>query len=122
MKKEQTIIQSVKKAFSGMRYFFLHERNGKMQFFIAIVVVVVALGWGVSTFEWLILLLCFAVVLGAEMFNSAIEQLCNVVQEEYHPVIKTVKDLSAAAVLFISIMALIVGLIIFLPKLISIVT
>jgi diacylglycerol kinase len=116
MKQQQTFLQSVKHALNGMTYFFLHERNGKLQLCIAITVVAIAVGLGVSATEWLILLLCFALVMGAEMVNSAIERLCDVVQEEYHPVIKIVKDVAAGAVLFISIVAVIIGCIIFLHK------
>jgi diacylglycerol kinase len=118
MKKQQTFIQSVKHALNGMTYFFLHERNGKLQLCIAITVVTIAVGLGVSTTEWGTLLLCIAFVISAEMVNSAIERLCDVVQEEYHPVIKIVKDVAAGAVLFISIVAVIIGCIIFFPKLI----
>jgi diacylglycerol kinase len=116
VKQQQSFIQSVKHALNGIKYFFLHERNGNIQFFIAIIVVVLAVVWGASTAEWLILLLCFALVLGFEMLNSAIEKLCDVVQEEYHPVIKIVKDVAAGVVLFVSLLTVVIGLIIFLPK------
>ncbi len=118
MKQQQTFIQSVKHALNGMTYFFLHERNGRIQLCTAIAVVVIAVGLGVSTTQWLILLLCFALVIGAEMANSAIERLCDVVQEEYHPVIKIVKDVAAGAVLFVSIITVVIGCTIFLPKII----
>lgn len=118
MKQQQTFIQSVKHALNGMTYFFLHERNSKLQLCITITVVAIAFGLGVSTTQWIILLLCFALVLGAEMLNTAIERLCDVVQEEYHPVIKIVKDVAAGAVLFVSIITVVIGCIIFFPKII----
>lgn len=116
MKQQQTFIQSVKHALNGMTYFFLHERNGKIQLCIALAVVIIAVGLGVSTTEWFILLLSIALVIGAEMVNSAIERLCDVVQEEYHPVIKIVKDVAAGTVLFVSMVVVIIGCIIFLAK------
>ncbi len=102
-----------------MRYFFLYERNGKVQLCIAVLVTVLGFGFGVSVAEWMALLLCMALVLCLEMVNSAIEQLCNVVQEDHHPVIKIVKDIAAGAVLFASIITAIVGIVVFYSRIIS---
>lgn len=117
--KQQTIVKAFINAFNGMKYFFLHERNGKIQLCAAAAVVVLAVGLGVSATDWIALLFCIAMVLGLEMVNSALEKLCDLVQEEYHPVIKTVKDVAAAAVLFASIVAAIIGCIVFVPKIIQ---
>ena len=117
--KQQTIVKAFINAFNGMKYFFLHERNGKIQLFAAAAVVALAVGLGVSTTDWIALLVCIAMVLGLEMMNSALEKLSDLVQEDYHPVIKIVKDVSAAAVLFVSIIAAIIGCIVFLPKIIQ---
>lgn len=117
--KKQTIIKAFANAFNGIKYFFLHEKNGKIQLCVASIVVFVAAGMDVSTMQWIALLFCIAMVLAAEMMNTAIEHLCNMIQEEYHPVIKIVKDVSAGAVLFISIISAIIGCIIFIPKILN---
>src|SRR5699024_12017447 len=65
--------------------------------------------------EWLVILLCFAMVLAAEAFNTAIERLVNLVSPDYHPVAGDVKDIAAGAVLICAIFAAIIGLIIFVP-------
>jgi diacylglycerol kinase len=117
--KQQTIVEAFINAFNGMKYFFLHERNGKIQLCAAAAVVALAVGLGVSTTDWIALLVCIAMVLGLEMMNSALEKLSDLVQEDYHPVIKIVKDVSAAAVLLASIIAAIIGCIVFLPKIIQ---
>jgi diacylglycerol kinase len=114
--KKQTILKAFVHALNGMRYFFLHERNGKLQLCAATAVVALGFGLRVSATDWLALLLCIALVLSLEMLNSALEKLCDLVQEEFHPVIKTVKDVAAAAVLFACLIAAIIGCIIFLPK------
>ena len=110
------LIKAFKNAINGMTYFFLHERNGKIQ--LAIAALVVVLGWGlqVSRMEWLVLMGCIAAVLSFEMMNSALEKLCDVVQKEFHPSIKLVKDMAAAAVVWVSILSAIAGLTIFLPR------
>ncbi len=114
----QTIPKAFTNAFNGMKYFFLHERNGKIQLCVAAAVVGLAVGLGVSATDWIALLVCIAMVLSMEMLNSALEKLSDLVQEDYHPVIKTVKDVAAAAVLFASFIAAIIGCIIFLPKIV----
>jgi len=106
-------------AFDGLVIFFRHERNGRIQLLVA--VVVVALGWGfhVSRPEWMVLLGCIATVLSFEMMNSAIEKICNLVHPTYHPAIKTIKDMAAGAVLFVSLISSVIGGIIFLPKILQ---
>lgn len=104
-------------AFNGLVVFFRHERNGRLQLVLAVVVVLLGLLFSVSTWEWIILLVCIASVLSLEMINSAIEKLCNLVHPKYHPAVKVIKDISAGAVLWASVISGIIGVIIFLPKL-----
>lgn len=72
--------------------------------------------FSLSATEWMILLVCFAVVLSFEIINSAIEKLCDLVCPEFNLTIKKVKDMAASAVLLSAIIAFIIGCIIFLPK------
>lgn len=67
--------------------------------------------------EWLIVLLCFAIVIGTELLNTAIEHLANAVTTEFNPFIKKAKDAAAAAVLWVSLITALIGLWIFLPYL-----
>jgi len=99
-----------------MRYFFLNEVNGIVQLVTAALAIALAVGLRISTTEWLFVIMCIGFVIGLEMLNTAVENLCNVVQEEYHPIIKIVKDVAAAAVMWVAVMSLIIGAIIFLPK------
>ncbi len=116
MKKNKSFLEAISNAFNGMRYFFLHEINGIIQLAIAALAIALAVGLRISTTEWLFVVVCIGFVIGLEMLNTAIENLCNVVQEEYHPIIKIVKDIAAAAVMWAAIISVIIGLIIFLPK------
>lgn len=92
-------------------------------FFIQIVLAVIALGLGyflkLSNQEWLWIVLCIGAVLSAEMFNTAIEKVTDIIQPEKDKRAGQVKDIAAGAVLVVSIMALVIGLIIFLPKIIA---
>ena len=103
-------------AFNGLVVFFRHERNGRIQLVAAILVVILGLLFTVSLSEWMMLLICIASVLSLEMINSAIEKLCNLVHPKYHPAVKVIKDISAGAVLWFSVISGIIGIIIFLPK------
>jgi diacylglycerol kinase len=116
MKKNKSFLEAVRNAFNGMRYFFLHEINGIIQLAIAALAIALAVGCRIGTYEWLFVLFCIGFVIALEMLNTAIENLCNIVQEEYHPIIKIVKDIAAAAVMWAAIVSVVIGLIIFLPK------
>ncbi len=116
-KNRQGIFDALFNSFQGMRHFFQYERNGKIQLAIAAATIAAAAILGISAAEWLAVLVCVAMVVSMEMLNSALEQLCDKVESGYHPVIKTVKDVAAGAVLFASIISVAIGVIIFLPKL-----
>jgi diacylglycerol kinase len=103
-------------AFNGLVVFFRHERNGKIQLVVAVLVVLSGLYVGLSPVEWIVILGCIGTVLSFEMINSSIEKLCNLVHPKYHPAIKTIKDMSAGAVLFVSCISTLIGSIIFVPK------
>lgn len=106
---------------------FIHAANGirqtfktEMNFRIHAVATVLVVGLGVvlqiSGVEWLFVAGCCMLVLALELLNTAIENLCDIVTEEYHPIVKIVKDTSAGAVLIVALGSLLTGLIIFIPK------
>src|SRR5215216_6329532 len=100
MNKTHNVPQSFYHAFKGLQNFFMRERNGKIQLLIACAIVAAGFAFHVSSFEWIVILLCIGFVLALEMINSAIEKLCDLVHRDFHPVIKIVKDVSAAGVLW----------------------
>ena len=116
-----TVLKSFKVAFEGLKDALLHERNFRIQVVVFLFVIIAGFLIQISRIEWLIILLCAAIVLSAEIFNSAIEKLCNHVTPEIHPLIKKIKDFSAAAVLLTTILSFIIGVIIFLPKIMQLI-
>ena len=114
--KNQSFIQSFTYACNGMYQFFLQEHNGRIEIILAITTILFSIGMGITITEWIAVFLCIALVIGFEMLNSAMEKLCDMVQEEYHPVIKIIKDMSAAAVLWTSLISLMIAALIFIPK------
>lgn len=104
-------------AWKGIRCCVGKEQN--LSFHLIATVLVVIAGWqlGITRTEWAILLLCIGMVIAAELFNTAIEKLVDLVSPEQHPLAGQVKDIAAGAVLVCAAMAAMVGLIIFVPYL-----
>jgi diacylglycerol kinase len=113
---KNSFLTSVGCAFVGIKNCFQSETNFKIHFIITFLVVVLAFLLGLSTTEWLCVILVIAMVLTAEMLNTAIEKICNFIHPQYHLKIKMIKDISAGAVLVVAIASAIIGCIIFLPK------
>jgi diacylglycerol kinase len=110
-------IQSFSYAFQGLRTFFQTQHNAWIHLFTSIVVVASGFYFGLNENEWLWIAVAIVMVFITEMLNTSIEFLSDFISPEIHPLIKKVKDVSAAAVLIASIGAIIIGLIVFVPKL-----
>jgi diacylglycerol kinase (ATP) len=109
------MLRSFKYAFRGISI-LMQENNVRFHLFATVVVVLTGLLVRLSDTEWSVISIITGLVWAAEAFNTAIEKLCDFASPEYHPLIGKVKDLSAAGVLIISCVAIIIGIIIFLPK------
>ena len=113
-------IKSFKYAFEGIREVLQSQANPKIHLTVAIVTVILASYIGLTRIEWCLIILCIVLVFSAETFNTSIEHLTNLVSPEYHPLAKKTKDAAAGAVLWVAMGACIVGLLIFLPKVVAI--
>ena len=107
-------------AFKGLWISLRTERNVQLHFLAVAFVVILGFLLNISSLEWLTILLFFGLVLGLELLNTAIEKLSDLVQPEKDDRIGIIKDTSASAVLWASIMALIAGIIIFIPRIVQI--
>lgn len=96
---------------------FRTERN--MRIHLTFTVLVIIFGWilRISITEWLLCLLCFGLVFTAEMVNTAIENVVDLVSPQQNKLAGKAKDIAAGAVLVSAIISACVGLIIFIPKL-----
>jgi diacylglycerol kinase len=112
-------ILSFKHAFNGLKILFNYEHNAQIHLAAAILVIIAGFLFKISSIEWMAIIIVAGMVFMAEIFNSAIELISDFISPTYHEVIKKVKDLSAAAVLVSALMALIVGAIVFIPKVVS---
>ena len=114
------LINSFKYAIQGIISSFKTERNMKIHVFIMILVIIWGIIFKISVTEWMVCALLFALVISGELFNTAIETVVDMIMPEINDKAKLAKDIAAGAVLVLAITAVIVGLIIFVPKIIAI--
>lgn len=109
-------VKSVGFALRGALLLVRTEASIKVQVFIAIVMTAAGFFFDISNTEWIVQILTIAAIMGVEGLNTAIEKLADFVQPEFDEKIGVIKDVSAGAVMLVSIAATIIGFIIYLPK------
>lgn len=116
------LADSFRHAIEGIINTTVVEKNLKIHFIAMVFVIILGLMVELSTFEWIVCIILFGLVISAEMFNTALEKTLDYVNEDYDEKIKFIKDASAGAVLAIAITSAAIGLIIFIPKLFATLT
>jgi len=104
-------------AFEGLYSFFSSQHNALLHAIATVFALVMGIVFNLSRLEWLFIVFAIGLVWMAELFNTAIENLCDKICPEKDPQIKFIKDVAAAAVLSTAFLALITACIIFIPKL-----
>ncbi len=118
-KKCKSLVESFKFAFEGLFFSLRNVRNFKIHLFFTTLVIIGGFYFRISIFEWLICLIFIALVISLELVNTAIEETVNLAMPNIHPVAKIAKDVAASSVLISAMISIIVGFIIFLPKIID---
>lgn len=113
------LFNSFKYAWQGIKSVVKHETNMKIHVFVSIFVLLMALFLGISAKAWVTVILCIGLVMASEMFNTAIELIVDKISPEKNPIAGKIKDISAGAVLVTAIISVIIGCIIFIPKIIQ---
>lgn len=116
--KTKKLTNSFKYAFAGFFTSFKSERNMKIHVAIMLMVIVAGVYFKINVQEWITCITMFALVIGGELFNTAIETVVDIAMPYKNERAKKAKDISASAVLILAIGAAINGLIIFIPKII----
>ncbi len=111
-------IKSFKYAIEGIITAINKERNMKIHISIMILVIIMGIVLKISKIEWIICTILFGLVISLELVNTAIENTIDLITQEKDPKAKIAKDTAAGAVLVSAISAAIIGLIIFIPKII----
>lgn len=115
-KPRQGIVKAFNSAIQGIIYTFKYERNMKIHYVTAVVVLLISLFLDLSRIEMLILLFAISLVIVSEMFNTAVENTVDLVTNEYHTLAKIAKDVAAGGVLIASLNAAAVGYLLFYDK------
>lgn len=117
MQKKGSLIKSFGYAFQGIFTSLAKERNLKIHFAIAILVVIFGFLLKIALWEWIVCLILFGLVISLELANTAIEEVVDLASPKWHEKAKRAKDAAAGAVLFSALISAVIGIIIFAPKL-----
>lgn len=115
------VIYSFKHAFRGISLSF-GERNMKIHIITVALVTIAGVVFNISLSEWIAVLICFAVVLSLEMVNTAIEGICDKLRDDLklsYNSTRDIRDLASGAVLIAVIPSILIGIVIFLPKILD---
>lgn len=113
--KKGKLIDSFGYAIVGIFFCLRHERNMKIHYLAAVVVIGCGFYFHITKVEWMVLLIVIGIVMSLEMVNTAVEKTVDLATTDIHPFAKVAKDVAAGAVLLFAIIAVIIGAIIFLP-------
>ena len=111
-------IRGIGFAFKGAWLLIKTESSIQIQMVIAVIMTIAGFLFDLSIIEWILQILAISLVLGVEGINTAVEKMSDFVHPDFNEKIGFIKDVSAGAVMFVSIGATIIGLLIYLPKII----
>lgn len=118
-KGKRNFISSVRDCLNGFGYIITSEQNFKREIALAIIALVLSIVLKITKIEFIIVLLVIALVIVSEIFNTAIEKVVDLYTKNYNEIARIAKDVSALAVLTMCIFAIVIGGIIFIPKIIA---
>lgn len=116
-RENQKVLRSFGFAIEGIILGIKQEKNMKIHLFFSVIALLISFLLSLSTLEWVLIIFCIGGMLAFELVNSALERVVDMVTKDYHPLAKQAKDMAAGAVFLYAIISVIIGLIIFLPKL-----
>ena len=118
--KKEPLYKSFGYAFQGIFNTIRTERNIKIHCAAAILVTIFGIWLQISKTEWMICFILFGLILALELVNTAVEATVDLFTEERKPLAKKAKDAAAGAVLIVAIFAAVIGILIFIPKLLDV--
>jgi diacylglycerol kinase len=114
--------ESFTHAWNGMIYAFQTQRNARVHVALALLALTLGVALHLSAMEFAVIILAIVAVIAAEMINTVAEAIVDLVTDAYHPLAKIAKDVAAGAVLWSAIGAIAIGIVIFGPHLLSLLT
>ncbi|MBU3851401.1 MAG: diacylglycerol kinase family protein [Candidatus Paralactobacillus gallistercoris] len=120
--KNKRFLQSLHHALDGIRVAFCEESNLRRDAVFTLIVVIAGIIFQVTRFDWVMLILAISLVVISEMWNTVIENIMDfVTKRHYFPHAKKIKDMSAGTVLLAAFFAVVVGLYVFVPRLVALI-
>ena len=114
-------VRSFRYSFDGLAYAAQKEQS----IIVMLVCIILTLVFGfilqISILEWFFIFVCFGLVLGTELLNTAIEATIDLISPSYHPLAKVAKDTASASVFIYSLIAFIIGCLVFIPKIVELI-
>ena len=111
-----TLFSAFRNAANGLLFMVRTQRNAKIHLAVGMLVLLMGFLMKISMVEWCIIVLTIGMVLAAEAVNTAIEKLVDLASPGYNENARNAKDVAAGAVLLTAMAAVVIGLLIFLPK------
>jgi undecaprenol kinase len=115
MNRLQEFKKSFRHAARGLKYVIKHEKNFQNEIAIGAIAVLAMIYFEVTRAEMIVLFVVISGVLVMELFNTVVERVVDILKPRIHPYARLIKDLMAAGVLVSSILAIVVGMLIFVP-------
>jgi undecaprenol kinase len=112
-------LNSFKYSSEGLKYAYANEQSMTIHMMTSIAIIIMGFIFQISHIEWIIAFVIIGVVMGTELLNTAIEAVVDLVSPEFHPLAKIAKDTASAAVFVYSMIALVAGLMVFVPYIID---
>jgi diacylglycerol kinase len=117
MIKIRRLLKSFTYSFKGLRKIIQEEQNLKIQLIFGLIAAILGITFQVSRTEWMVLIISSTLVIFAEVLNSAVERVTDVLKPRINDYVKEIKDIMAAAVMISAISSVIIGIIVFYPYL-----
>lgn len=118
--ENKNFFNALKNSLNGIFYVIKNENNIKIELIFAFFTIIASILLKINLIETILIVFVIFLVLFAECINTAIETVVNLYTEEYNEKAKIAKDISAGGVLIVSILSVIIGVLIFLPKIIKV--
>jgi diacylglycerol kinase len=112
-----SLLVSFGNAFNGLRYALQTQRNARIHLTVTVIVLGIGFWLGLSLMEWCLIILCIGMVWMAELSNTVLENVVDLLSPDYHALAKIAKDVKAGVVVVASFSAVLVGVLILGPKL-----
>jgi len=119
MKGSHSLLDSFRDAIVGIFTALREEKNMRIHFTLLLLLLFLSFYFRLDNLEWAVVLLAAGGVIGLEMLNSAIERAVDLVEPQFHPLAALSKRLAAGGVLVAALVAVVIGILIFWPKVLA---